>query len=105
MPFIIDIVRVKVNDPVEDLKLLDLVRRTSGNLHEIFEIRDLPSVLDKLAEKRSFSSFSLYDEDVNTEIQYEHYPFYEHLAADPILLHATGTCSICFKQDKKDLVQ
>ena len=105
MPFIIDIVRVKVNDPVEDLKLLDLVRRTSGNLHEIFDIRDLISVLDKLAEKRSFSSFSLYDEDINTEIQYEHYPFYEHLAADPILLCATGTCSICFKEDKKDLVQ
>ena len=105
MPFIIDIIRVKVNDPVEDLKLLDLVRRTSGNLHEIFEVRDLPSILDKLAEKRSFSSFSLYDDDISTEIKYENYPFFENLAADPILLHATGTCSICFKQSDKDLVQ
>ena len=105
MPFIVDIVRVKINDPIEDLKLLDLVRRTSGNLHEIFEVRDLPSVLDKLAEKRSFSSFSLLDEDINTEIQYENYPFYENLAADPYLLEITSTCSICFKQDNKDLVQ
>ena len=105
MPFIIDIIRVKVNDPVEDLKLLDLVRRTTGNLHEIFDIRDLPSILDKLAEKRSFSSFSLLDEDINTEIRYENYPFYENLAADPYLLELTSTCSICFKQDNKDLVQ
>jgi len=105
MPFIIDIIRVNINDPVEDLKLLDLVRRTSGNLHEIFDVRDLTSILDKLAQKQSFSSFSLYGEDINTEIQYENYPFYENLAADPILLHAIGTCSICFKQSDKDLVQ
>lgn len=105
MPFIIDIIRVKINDPVEDLKLLDLVRRTGGNIHEISDVRDLPSVLHKLAEKRSFSSFSLYDEDVNTEIQYENYPFYENLAAAPLPLIESCTCSICFQTDNKDLVQ
>jgi len=106
MPFIIDVIRVKVDDPVEDLKLLDLVRRTGGNLHEAFDVRDLFPILDKLSEKRIFSSFSLLDEDVNTEIKYENYAFYENLAQDPHLLVEPSTCSICFQKEVRDgLVQ
>lgn len=40
MPFIMDVIRIKINDPKEDLVLMKLARRTRGDIYEIKEVND-----------------------------------------------------------------
>lgn len=103
MPFFMDIVRLDVDDPREDLKLMRLARRCRGDIHEINDIRSLSPILEVLAIKREVPTYSSFDDDT-LEIPEEDQPFYENLAEEPIEV-SKGTCSICFSQDSSGLVK
>ncbi|TFF95618.1 MAG: hypothetical protein EU544_02370 [Promethearchaeota archaeon] len=104
MPFFMDVIRINIDDPREDLKLMRLARRTGGDIYEIDDIAELPVVLDKLAKKKEISTKLLVDER-DFIIPEESQPFFENLAEDPFPILDEETCSICFKKDKEGLVQ
>ncbi|MHA1148179.1 MAG: hypothetical protein ACTSR8_08030 [Promethearchaeota archaeon] len=104
MPLFIDIIRIGIDDPREDLKLMKLARRTGGDIHEIKDIKELPSILDKLAKKKEITTRWLVDEDV-IEIPEQNRMFIENLAEDPFPIMEEETCAICFKKDNQGLVQ
>jgi len=105
MPLIIDIVRIKVDKFEDDLKLSGLINKTRGHLHHVQELNELSPILSALAEKKTFSTFSLSNNDCSDEIPIENIPFYNNLAEEPKLIIDEQTCSICFKKDKNALVQ
>ena len=47
IPFIMDIIRINIDDPREDLKLMKLARRTGGDIYEIEEIYSEPEEIKK----------------------------------------------------------
>ncbi len=103
MPFFIDIVRIDIDDPDEDLKLTKLIRHCGGNIHSINNISDLNTIMKGLALKAEITSNSLLDSKGFT-IPLENQPFYENLADNLIVLDESKTCSICFQKDDKDIV-
>jgi uncharacterized C2H2 Zn-finger protein len=104
MPFFIDIVRINVEDPKEDKKLMDLASQCYGNVHRINDIRDLESILKVLALKRQIPEQTYYDEDKNV-IPMINRPFYENLAEYPKDFDHVAECEICYQQDDENLVQ
>lgn len=104
MPLFLDIIRIGIDDPREDLKLMKLARRTGGDIHEIKDIRELPSVLDKLAKKKEITTRWLVNEG-SIDIPEQNRMFIENLAEDPFPVMEEETCAICFKKDVKGLVQ
>ncbi len=103
MPFFIDIVRINVEDPEEDYKLMLLAQRCNGNIHRIGNIHSLQEILEVLAIKREIPKApNLYRGYV--EIPEQNQPFYENLAEQPTKVTERNTCSICFKEDIKGLV-
>ncbi|MFX1276991.1 MAG: hypothetical protein ACFFBP_14540 [Promethearchaeota archaeon] len=105
MPLIVDILRINVNNYEEDLKLSELIKKTRGKLHEVQNLNELSLILDLLAEKKTFSTYSLSDDMYPDEIPIENHLFYKNLADDPILKIDKQTCSICFKKDNNAIVQ
>ncbi len=105
MPLIIDIIRIKVNNHDDDMKLSELITKTRGHLHHVQDLNDLLPLLNDLAEKKTFSSFSLSDDTFSEEIPIENFPFYNNLAVDPKLVIDKHTCSICFKKGTNAIVQ
>jgi hypothetical protein len=103
-PFFIDIVRIDIDDPREDLKLMRLARRCNGDIHEINDARSLEDILAVLSLKREITSLSLIS-DKSMEIAEENRPFYENLAEDPEDVKEEDTCSICFQKDTKGIVK
>jgi len=104
MPFFIDVVRINIEDPQEDKRLMDLANQCYGNVHKINDIRDLESILKVLALKRRIPEKTYYDEDKNI-IPPINRPFYENLAEYPLDYDLVGECAICFQRDDEDLVQ
>ena len=104
MPFFIDIVRLDIDDPREDLKLMRLARRCGGDIHEINDVRALGAIMSVLAIKREIPSVSGFGEK-DYEIPEENQPFYINLADDPIPVKTEETCGICFQKDTKGLVK
>jgi hypothetical protein len=105
MPLIIDIVRIKVDKYEDDLKLSGLISKTRGHLHHVQDLNELYPILNNLAEKKTFSTFSLTDDECSDEIPIENFTFYNNLAEEPNLIIDEQTCSICFKKDNNALVQ
>lgn len=105
LPLIIDILRIKVNNYEDDIKLSELINKTRGHLHDVQDLNELSLVLNDLAEKKIISTFSLSEDSYSDEIPIENFAFYNNLAVDPKLVIDNQTCSICFKKDNKALVQ
>ncbi len=103
MPFFIDVVRINVEEPQEDKKLMDLAERCYGSVHRINSARDLESILKVLALKRQIPEEAYYDEDKNV-IPKENQPFYINLAEYPQDYRRVGKCAICFQRDDEGLV-
>ncbi|MGQ4874841.1 MAG: hypothetical protein ACP6IY_12305 [Promethearchaeia archaeon] len=104
LPFFMDVIRIGIDDPREDLKLMRLCRRTGGDIYEINDVKELPEVLDKLANKKEITTKWLI-EDSSEDIPESTRLFFENLAEDPIPILEQDTCSICFKKDDLDLMQ
>jgi len=104
MPFFIDIVRLGIDDPREDLKLMRLARRCGGDIHEINDIRALGAIMQVLAVKREIPFVSGFGEK-NFQIPEENQPFYINLADDPTPVSTEETCGVCFQKDTKGLVK
>ncbi|MFO8018429.1 MAG: hypothetical protein R6U96_07325 [Promethearchaeia archaeon] len=106
MPFFIDIVRLDIDDPREDLKLMKLARRANGDIHEINDPESLSAILEVLALKRELT-YEIGARDQDLEIPKENRPFYENLADEPVPVSKEDnlTCSICFQQEKAELVK
>ena len=102
-PFYIDVVRIDIDDPREDLKLMKLARRCHGDIHEINDPRSLPAILEVLAIKREVSSVSLLSDKI--DIPEENFPFLENLADEPITVEEETTCSVCFQKDTTGIVK
>jgi len=49
MPLVIDIVSINVDNPSEDFKLKKIAGRTGGDLYKIKKVKELTSILNKLA--------------------------------------------------------
>jgi hypothetical protein len=106
MPLFIDIVRLDIDDPREDLKLMKLARRANGDIHEINDITSLTAILEVLALKRELT-YQIGAEDQELEIDEKHSSFYDNLADEPILVsnNEGDTCSICFQKDRSGIVK
>jgi len=104
MPFYIDIVRINIDDPGEDRKLMELVNSCYGNVHQINDLMDLDSILEVLALKREIPEETFYDKEKKI-ISKQNQPFYVNLADEPIPYQDTETCSICFQSADNGLVQ
>lgn len=104
MPFFMDVVRIGIDDPREDLKLMRLCRRCHGDIHEINALKSLPDILEVLAIKRDLSLIDDFGDD-DYEIPEENRMFYENLADAPIEITEEDTCGVCFQKDDKGLVK
>ncbi|MGV9200638.1 MAG: hypothetical protein ACOC44_19535 [Promethearchaeia archaeon] len=106
MPFFIDVVRLDIDDPREDLKLMRLARRANGDIHEINDPESLPAILEVLALKRELT-YEIGAGDQELEISEDHQPFYENLADKPVIVPKAEetTCSICFQQEGLELAK
>ncbi|MFX1388020.1 MAG: hypothetical protein ACFE9M_12455 [Promethearchaeota archaeon] len=104
MPFFIDIVRLNVDDYEEDKKLMNLVRRCNGGIHEINSVTLLYDILEFLALKREIEVSSLI-EGKNYIIPPEYQQFYKNLAELPIEIEKSEACSICFQKDDRPIVK
>ncbi|MFX1393688.1 MAG: hypothetical protein ACFFAH_08940 [Promethearchaeota archaeon] len=104
MPFFIDIVRLNVDDYEEDKKLMNLVRRCNGGIHEINSVTLLYDILEFLALKREIEVSSLI-EGKNYIIPSENQQFYINLAEIPIEIEKSDVCSICFQKDDRPIVK
>ncbi|MHA1293490.1 MAG: hypothetical protein ACTSQJ_12600, partial [Promethearchaeota archaeon] len=104
-PFYIDIIRLNIDDPREDLKLMKLARRCNGDIHEINDIRSLSAILEVLAIKREIHTGSMIDDDIDLDITEEDQLFFENLADEPIEVKNEETCSVCFQKSNKGLVK
>lgn len=104
MPFFIDVVRLNIDDPREDLKLMRLARRCGGDIHEINDVRALGAIMSVLAIKREIPSVSGFGEK-DYEIPEENQPFYVNLADEPTPVTTEETCGVCFQKDTKGLVK
>ncbi len=102
-PFFMDVVRIDVDDPAQDLILMRLARRCHGDIHEINDVRSLSDILNVLALKREITTLSLISD--KTELPEDKRPFYENLAQKPNEINTEEMCSICFKKDSKGMVQ
>ena len=103
MPFFIDIIRLNVDDYEEDAKLMNLVRRCNGGIHEINNVELLYDILEFLALKREIEVSSLI-ESKDYIIPHENQSFYENLAEIPIEVEKPEICSICFQKDERPIV-
>jgi hypothetical protein len=101
MPFFIDIIRIKTNDPFEDDKLLKLVEKCGGGIHYIKKLKELPKLGTTLASKKRIAARSI--EDGKYMIPPESQMFFINLAEDLYEVSEQGTCSICFQKKAKDL--
>ncbi len=104
MPFFIDIIRLNVDDYKEDQKLMNLVRRCKGGIHEINSVTLLYDILEFLALKREIEVSSLI-EGKNYIIPPENQQFYINLAETPIETQKSEVCSICFQKDDRPIVK
>jgi len=104
MPFIMDLVRIGIDDPKEDLKLMRLARRCHGDIHEINALRSLSDILSVLAIKKDLSLIEDFG-DEKYEIPEDNQPFYENLADKVEELNKEETCAVCFQKDDKGLVR
>lgn len=104
LPFFIDIVRLNTDDLEEDEKLMDLIGRCNGGIHETNSEELLKDLLELLALKREIEVSSLIEEK-NYTIPLENQQFYINLAELPIKQEELETCSICFKKDDKPMVK
>ncbi len=102
-PFFIDVIRINIDDPREDLKLMKLSRRCNGDIHELNDVRGLGDILDVLALKKEIPNALLREKD--QELPEELQPFYENLAEEPSEVKGEATCAVCFKKDSKGLVK
>jgi hypothetical protein len=106
MPFFIDVVRIGVDDPAEDLKLMRFAKRTKGNLYEIRSISELKDTLLQIAAKKKLnvSSYSGRDEYLIPEDSRD---FYENMAQVPTPVENAREvqCQICFEKGRSDIVE
>lgn len=98
MPLVIDIVSINVNNPSEDFKLKKIAGRTGGDLYKIKKVKELSSILNKLAEKKEIAAISAFKKSVS-HITEANFPFYENFAEKPLEVEEMSTCSICFHKD------
>ena len=103
MPLVIDIVSINADNPSEDLKLKKIAGRTGGDLYKIKKVKELFSILNKLAEKKEFAAISAFEKSVS-HITEENFPFYENFAENPLEVEEMRTCSICY-QKHMNLIQ
>lgn len=107
LPCFIDAIAIGVNDLKESKKILNITRSTEGEYHEIKGIDELKEILDHLAEKKEYElKFTL--EKRKELVPEENSVFiacYESIAEEPMEVYGTGECTICFKQDSRDLLQ
>jgi len=103
-PFFIDIIRIDIDDPREDLKLMRLARRCNGDIHEINDARSLSAILEVMAIKKEIRPSNMFG-DKGILIPEENQPFYINLADEPIKVDGTETCAVCFQKDEKGLVK
>ena len=101
MPLFIDIIRIKVDDPEEDVKLEKLTERCGGSVYHIKKLKELPKLIENLALKKKIKSSSI--EDGKYVIPEESQLFFINLAEDLVDVKEHGTCSVCFEKDAKDL--
>ncbi|TXT60535.1 MAG: hypothetical protein BAJALOKI2v1_100082 [Promethearchaeota archaeon] len=105
MPFFIDIIRIEVDEPEEDKKLMNLANRCHGNIHEINDIRGLTSIMEVLSLKREIPEESFLQGNQYV-IPKENRSFYENLADNLLPLETNEiSCSICFQEDEKEMVK
>lgn len=105
MPFFIDIIRIDVDDPAEDKKLMNLANRCNGNIHEINDIRALSSIMEVLSLKREIPEDSFLQSNQYV-IPKENRSFYENLADELIPINEERIkCSICFDKTKEKMVK
>ncbi|MBD3352451.1 MAG: hypothetical protein GF364_13265 [Candidatus Lokiarchaeota archaeon] len=107
-PFIIDIVRVKAYDRIEDKKLLYFIKPTGGSIFYYDNEDDAGDIIYDLAAKKKFES-SLFSEGDEFEITDDTRGLIDFLAAEPIELPSmtddleTIRCQIC--GERKNLVE
>jgi len=103
MPFFIDAITISKSETNEDLELTRLAKMCGGNVNLIYDVSFLANELELLASKKDLNPDRGLDEsklkDEIKPIPYEHQPFYENLAEDPIEIKEGETCSVCFKAD------
>ncbi len=105
MPFFIDIIRIDVDDDLEeDLKLMNLANKCNGSVHEINDLRGLNSILEILALKREVGSLIPFKKEIKV-IPKEFHPFYRNLAEELKIIETVDACSICFQKDDNELFQ
>jgi len=104
MPFFIDIIRIGLENSEESKKLNKLAHLSKGEFHEIDNLRDLNSLLIKLSEKKYISEVSFIKKKIRIILK-ENQPFYINLADDPKKIDNVSTCSICFLEDNKGIMQ
>jgi hypothetical protein len=100
MPFYIDVIQMTKTEKAEDIELTKLANRCGGNTRLIPNVKFLDDALDSLVTKKDDLELKQKDKIIPGEYQ----PFYQNLAAEPILLDREETCSVCFKKDDKDIV-
>lgn len=103
MPFFIDIIRIDTDDPEEDLKLMNLVKKCNGEVHQVNGINSLSSILETLALKREISTDNSAVKKMLT-IPKEDQQFFINLADIPKKIEKSEVCSICFKKNNKIIV-
>ncbi len=104
MPLFIDIVRINIEDPEDDSKLMKLTALCNGSIFKINDIFSLPSILEILALKREVFPEKITNRN-NFAIPIENQKFYINLADNPQELKSPQTCSICFKKDYNAMVK
>ncbi len=101
MPFIMDVVRLGVEDAAEDWKIEKLVKITKGEMMHADDVGDLKAVMNKFAQKVEFWETSLTKKTFSIGV--ENIPFYENMADEPVLVAEADQaekdkCSICFQK-------
>ncbi len=104
MPFFIDVIGINTDNPHEEAKISNLAQRAGGDFHKVKDIHDLENILVLLAPKKEIESTEALDTS-DTRALEEMIMFYENIAQNPKRLKIPETCSICFQEDDKGLVQ
>jgi len=104
MPFVIEFVRIDVDEPVEDSKLMRLTALCNGSIYKIKDISSLSSILEISASIKEETTENLNNSN-NFVIPKENQRFYINLADDPEELKKPQQCSICFKKNYNAIVK
>ena len=104
MPFVIDFIRIDVDEPEEDSKLVKLTALCDGNIYKIKDTSSLLSILEISALQKEETK-NVVTSKKNFIIPKENQKFYINLADDPEELKKPQQCSICFKKNYNAIVK